>query len=180
MSTLTTASIYWLHLSEHTDYNTQGYIGVSQNPDKRWSDHLKEISNKTHKNSHLIHAVKKYGWESIIKEILVVGTEAYCYDLEKTLRPTSKIGWNISPGGHHGPGWVKGRKKDPLSIEKYKLTMAPRYQEIRERKLEQTLLKKQLKLKAKEKRLADIESEKQLKLKAKEKRLADIESEKQL
>lgn len=31
--------------------------------------------------------------------MLVIGTDDYCYDLEKTLRPAPDIGWNIAPGG---------------------------------------------------------------------------------
>lgn len=31
--------------------------------------------------------------------MLVIGTDDYCYDLEKTLRPAPDIGWYIAPGG---------------------------------------------------------------------------------
>lgn len=40
----------------------------------------------------------------MVVSTLVEGDDDYCLDLEKRLRPTAKIGWNIQVGG--GSGWL--------------------------------------------------------------------------
>ena len=87
--------LYWYHLKEHrsTDVATEGYIGITNNLVDR---HYAHSSGRT--NAHLRNAFKKYG-TSIIKTILFEGSENECQALEKTLRPTAKIGWNLAIGG---------------------------------------------------------------------------------
>jgi hypothetical protein len=51
----------------------------------------------------LANAINKYGWDNLLKEILIVGSEEYCYDLESKIRSSEKIGWNIAAGGHKPP-----------------------------------------------------------------------------
>ena len=101
-------SVYWIHNPEHTDMFTQGYIGITKDIKKRWSDHAKRTAN-----NHLLHAIKKYGWDSLVKEVVLVADEAYCLMVEAKLRAEDKIGWNISKGGGMPPHinvWNKGRK----------------------------------------------------------------------
>jgi hypothetical protein len=86
------AYIYWLHLPEHTDMKTEGYIGVSKTPRKRFIKHKKKTSR------HLGNAFKKYG-ELIEQNIVWLGNEEICYELENQLRPNPQIGWNEAPGG---------------------------------------------------------------------------------
>jgi hypothetical protein len=90
----TTSSVYWLHQPEHTDMFSQGYIGVSKNFKKRLNQHY-----KLNENPHLRNAIDKYGWDNLIKQQILIGDEQYCFDIEKKLRPTSHIGWNIMMGG---------------------------------------------------------------------------------
>lgn len=130
------AVIYWLHLSEHIDPNTEGYIGVSKNFETRMKNHLNDITNNKHKNPHLVNAVNKYGWDNIIKDILLSGEEAYCYEIEETMRTKKAIGWNIAPGGHRGPGWTKGNKKSKESIEKQVATSYEKNTEKRVARIE--------------------------------------------
>ena len=102
------SSVYWIHHPEHTDMFSQGYIGVSKDLKKRWNDHAKRTNN-----AHLLHAIKKYGWDSLVKEVVLVADEAYCLMIEAKLRAEDKIGWNIIKGGGMPPkvgGWNKGRK----------------------------------------------------------------------
>jgi len=106
---MTIAKVYWIRLPEHTDISTQGYVGVSINPKKRFSTHKNECISKKHANPHLIYAFEKYGAESMLLEEYFLGLKEECYQKEAELRPTTNIGWNIAPGGHRGPGWVKGR-----------------------------------------------------------------------
>jgi predicted GIY-YIG superfamily endonuclease len=70
-------SVYWIHLEEHTDMFRQGYIGVSNNTVKRFEEHKNRPSN-----AHLKHAITKYGWDKLIKTILLVADEAYCLLME--------------------------------------------------------------------------------------------------
>jgi predicted GIY-YIG superfamily endonuclease len=100
-------SVYWIHNPEHTDMFTQGYIGITKNIKKRWSDHAKRTAN-----NHLLHAIKKYGWDSLVKEVVLVADEAYCLMVEAKLRAEDKIGWNIIKGGGKPP--VRFNNKDRL------------------------------------------------------------------
>lgn len=84
--------LYWIHLPEHTNIMTQGYIGVSNAPKRRlWEHH-----NIT-ENPHLQNAFNKYN--NIKFSILLQGDEDYCYIMEEKIRPDIKIGWNINKGG---------------------------------------------------------------------------------
>ena len=90
--------LYWLRLPNHNDILSQGYIGVTNNVERRWARH-----NRHTENEHLKNVIKKYGWENIVKEILVISSEEYCYYLENVLRPNSNTGWNICSGGGKPP-----------------------------------------------------------------------------
>jgi hypothetical protein len=89
--------LYWLHLPSHSDINSQGYIGVSNNPKRRLSEHL--ISKN---NPHLYRVLQKYP-DEILQTIIFEGDEESCYQMEETLRPYPQIGWNINKGGSKPP-----------------------------------------------------------------------------
>lgn len=113
-----TMSVYWIHAKEHTDITSQGYIGVTINTQRRLLEHSKRKSNR-----HLTFAIEKYGWDNLVKDILVVAEKDYCLDVEKQLRPIDGIGWNTIAGGGLPPvlfgsrpelcgrtPWNKGKK----------------------------------------------------------------------
>lgn len=87
----------------------QGYIGVSNNTRIRWNGHKSKAGNL-----HLQRAIKKYGWENLKKDVVLVADEAYCLDVETKLRSRAGIGWNIVAGGGmppaHGARSLFGRK----------------------------------------------------------------------
>jgi hypothetical protein len=108
---------------------SQGYIGVSKNAERRFKQHFE----KKH-NQHLVSAIRKYGWDNLVKKQILIAEEDYCYDIEGKLRPTINIGWNISMGGGvpptplkvHGEGMRqkmsainKLRLQDPVAREKF-------------------------------------------------------------
>lgn len=99
------AEVYWIHLPEHTDVFTQGYVGVTKaTAKKRFFKHLSASnSNTTRADTILSRAIKKYG-DKIIVETLVICTIEYAFDLESKLRHTTRIGWNTDQGG-------RGRKE---------------------------------------------------------------------
>ena len=54
-------------------------------------------------NPRFSNAIAKHGWENLVKEIVVIGSEEYCYEIEKKLRPKESIGWNLAIGGGKPP-----------------------------------------------------------------------------
>lgn len=95
--TIYTHHLYWIHLPEHTDYANEGYIGVSNNPERRVSEHY---NNKT--NPYFGRIINKYK-QCLQITILFQGIEEACYSLEEELRPEKNIGWNINKGGSNPP-----------------------------------------------------------------------------
>ena len=111
------AGLYWVHLAAHTDPMTQGYIGVSKYPEGRMSTHLRRASENRHHNINLIEAIKTFGKKKLICEVLVYGSEDYCYTLEHEYRPVKNLGWNIAEGGKMGAGPKFGVPKNREKIE---------------------------------------------------------------
>lgn len=105
------ASVYWIRLPEHDNILTQGYIGISNNAQTRFSDH-----KSCRANTHLTNAIKKYGWDNLVKEVILIADRLYCLIIESKLRPDIRLGWNTLPGGGMTPdnkgktAWNKGKK----------------------------------------------------------------------
>jgi hypothetical protein len=97
------AAIYWIRSKEHTDITCQGYVGVAKNASKRWWGHKWALKAGRHDNPLLSNAVNKHGWDNLVKEIVLIADEQYCYDIENKLRSESKIGWNLAVGGCKPP-----------------------------------------------------------------------------
>ncbi len=108
-------SVYWIRHKDHDDMFSQGYVGVSSEHDRRWKDHAKGTNSK-----HLKNAIKKYGWDNLIKEILVFADKKYCLNIEKSLRPTGLIGWNIVAGGGMPPSQLN-KKRSKETVDKIRL-----------------------------------------------------------
>ena len=104
-------NLYWIHHKDHSDIFSQGYVGVSNNVEKRWYDHSWKAQN-----THLSNAIKKYGWDNLVKKVVLIADDAYCLDIESKLRPTANIGWNITFGGGMPPNAL-GKKFGPMSEE---------------------------------------------------------------
>lgn len=106
-------SVYWIHHPSHTDLFTQGYIGISANVKNRWEVH----KNRT-QNAHLRNAIKKYGWDNLIKKIILIAEESYCLMIEEKLRPQDNLGWNICKGGNKPKSGIEPWNKGlPMSEE---------------------------------------------------------------
>lgn len=95
-----TYCVYWIREKSHTDITSQGYIGVSGQVEERFKSHKKMWSGT---NIHLKNAIKKYGWDNLEKEVLLIAKKDYCLEIEKKLRPFDKIGWNLTIGGGYPP-----------------------------------------------------------------------------
>jgi len=88
-----------MKIEEFGTDTSQGYIGVTTNPRRRWKDHISHCKHERHTNPHVMHAAKKYGLDNIIFEVIFGSTIDQCYEYEKELRPKPKIGWNLMAGG---------------------------------------------------------------------------------
>lgn len=99
------AEVYWIHLPEHTDIFTEGYIGITKNTaKKRFYKHLSASKSTNHRGSTILSkAIKKYG-DRIVVDTIVISSIEYAFDLEQKLRPFPRIGWNTDHGG-------RGRKE---------------------------------------------------------------------
>lgn len=95
------AEVYWIHLPEHTDMFSEGYIGItSHTAERRFKSHVKESKRSSRKKYRIHNAIAKY-MESIIVETLVICSMEYATELEQKLRPLPKIGWNTLAGGQN-------------------------------------------------------------------------------
>ena len=95
---MTPHSVYWIHHPTHTDMFSQGYVGVSANAERRFTQHLYSKQNR-----HLRFAIEKYGWDNLIKAQVLIADEGYCLDIERKLRPADGVGWNLVMGGGKPP-----------------------------------------------------------------------------
>lgn len=115
-------SVYWIRCKWHTDYLTQGYVGVTNNIARRIKEHKRNSSDSS---AYLKNAIAKYG-EDIVYDILYEDIEEELALLvEAELRSSPAIGWNFAEGGGVPPAawgnqYNKGRSltqetKDKIS-----------------------------------------------------------------
>ncbi len=91
-------SVYWIHTAEHTDMFTQGYVGISNSIKDRFESHKNRPSN-----THLKNAINKYGWDNLVKDVVLIADKTYCLMIELKLRAEDNIGWNVVKGGGMPP-----------------------------------------------------------------------------
>lgn len=84
--------LYWIYDETCNVAAVDGYVGVTEDVNKRLKAHLRKTKNITGK---------------LVKiKILHEGSRRECFDKEKELRPVPNIGWNNAVGGSHG--WREG------------------------------------------------------------------------
>lgn len=88
--------VYWIRLNEHVDKNTEGYIGITYQFEKRWEQHNRAVREGS--NLHVHNAIRKYG-DLIIHEVIHECTYEEAIQLEFQYRPQNNIGWNMATGG---------------------------------------------------------------------------------
>ena len=114
--TIYTHFLYWIHLPHQTDITTEGYVGVSNNPKRRFSEHKNVSPNKNEGNKFFNNILNKYSSE-LLQTLIFQGTEKMCYTLEEELRPKKNIGWNANKGGSKPPS-KKDWKPSKTTLEK--------------------------------------------------------------
>lgn len=103
--------VYWIHLKEHTNIYSEGYVGITQN----YKDRIK-AHKKSKRNSHFNNAKFKYGWDNLIITIKYKNlTLKEALSLEENFRPFENIGWNSQKGG------ILGVEKEWYNLPENKL-----------------------------------------------------------
>ena len=118
------ADVAYLYKITNT-INDMVYIGVTKNPKSRMNAHA---CSKTPTKSIIKNAIQKYGRDKFTLQVLVVASQAYCYELEaKVIAAFNTItpnGYNICSGGKGAIGifgeanGMFGRKHSQKTIEK--------------------------------------------------------------
>lgn len=97
-----TCSLYWIHLKEQTDFLSEGYIGITKNdPAQRLTQHRAAAFRYLRAGKYLspLKQILISNPDNLIVETLVIGSHDYISDLERKIRPTRFIGWNLARGG---------------------------------------------------------------------------------
>jgi predicted GIY-YIG superfamily endonuclease len=81
----------------------QGYIGITIDPVARFKAHKSTNLGKNPPSNILRHAFSKYKDDIRMSILGVFDTREEVLWAEFTLRPSEKIGWNISTGGGYSP-----------------------------------------------------------------------------
>lgn len=90
----------------HTSPTGRSYIGLTNNFDRRCTQHKSAAANGTGCKA-FGNAIRRYGWDAFTHEVLVEGlTAAEAKDMEVKLiaeyNTMSPNGYNLSTGGEHG------------------------------------------------------------------------------
>lgn len=109
--------MYYVYLITNA-LNNRKYIGVSNNPDRRFKEHLKRATNVSEDGcKRLSRAIRKYGADSFKIEILYETDERLsAFDAEVfyiSLFGSYEFGYNASKGGEGSDRiqpWKKGTK----------------------------------------------------------------------
>ena len=98
--------VYWIHKPEELDIYNQGYVGITNDLQRR----LKE-----HRRNGIFDPTK------MIAEVFLQGKREYCVEQEILLRPESNIGINKAPGGSIPPD-VTGIKRNEETRRKMSIS----------------------------------------------------------
>lgn len=93
--------VYWIHLKNQWDPTEDGYVGVSNDPHRRF---------KEHKNSKNLLLKEGMDNPDVLMDILFVGSYDCALLRERCFRPRPNMGWNINTGGKAPPN-QKGNPK---------------------------------------------------------------------
>lgn len=94
--------LYWIAPVNSICPKTEGYIGISNNPEKRFKAHTTDTAKV---GSKVIRAyVTEHGVNSVQHKILdSFNTLEEAREAERAYRPAAYIGWNVQTGGGISP-----------------------------------------------------------------------------
>lgn len=133
--------VYWIHLPDQINVAIEGYVGIAMNFEQRMSAH--KSCAKTGKEQTLYKAIRKYGWDNLVKDIILISNENYCLEIEKKLRPSPRIGWNIAVGGGEISGvHLKGVKQSEQHLANRKKSLIGRVSGMKGKKMPKESMEK--------------------------------------
>lgn len=92
------AYVYWIHLHDHTDVMSEGYVGITtKEVNVRFKHHVQNA-----KREYRLPIHKAIVDNDCVITTLLIGSVEYCRLIERKLRPEPYIGWNTSVGGDMG------------------------------------------------------------------------------
>jgi hypothetical protein len=97
------------------NYKDQGYVGVTNNLERRTKHHFSNLRNNRHINPYLQHAFNQNN--NMVVVVLYEGNEQECYEFERSARPSCNVGWNLIEGGSAPP---RGYRKYTTLSEEHK------------------------------------------------------------
>ena len=140
-------TVYWYHLKTHTDPFTEGYVGVTNDIQRRHKEHMRNSNGLV---NHFYNAIMYYGKDEIILTILFTNiSERNAYDLESIYRPDCNIGWNFAAGGKEDLVSVKStpvtlfHQSNPEKDYTFKsITLAAKMLGLTQRRIQQAVIRK--------------------------------------
>lgn len=109
--------LYWIKSAKFNNIWSEGYVGVSKNPTRRFLEHKQSRVN------FIIKAAYKT-YEDMCLEIIYEGSEEECLAAELLFRPTEYIGWNITKGGSYPP-------EKPALGKRWKIKDTSKYKKVK-------------------------------------------------
>lgn len=98
------AYVYWIHLPEHTDMTTEGYVGITtKSVETRFKHHIQNAKREYRLPIHKALVDN----DNCVVTTLLIGSVEYCRLIERELRPQPYTGWNTSIGGDMGRLGIK-------------------------------------------------------------------------
>lgn len=112
--------VYWIRLPEHTDINTQGYVGVtSTNFRDRWNAHKQWASQPFTQGNERLYDALNNSHQLIYEVVFYSFCYEECLELEEKYRPERYIGWNKAKGGGRLDGWFSGELAKIKAIQRW-------------------------------------------------------------
>lgn len=104
--------LYWIHLEEHTDPFTEGYIGISRQPEIRFRQHTTDTADKA--GSQILRQIVRERDSDCLKHTILetLSNQEDARQQERFYRPKPNIGWNLMMGGGVSPDCTNRQLSD--------------------------------------------------------------------
>ena len=112
--------VYWIHLLEHTDIATEGYVGATKsNVKDRWVAHRSWAKQPLIQGNERLHEALNSDNELIYEVVFTSYNYEECLELEAQYRPDRYIGWNKARGGGQLDGWFSGELAKIKAVQRW-------------------------------------------------------------
>ena len=112
--------VYWIHLPEHIDITTEGYVGATKlNVKDRWSGHNSWAKQPLIQGNERLHEALNSDNELIYEVVFTSYNYEECLELEAQYRPDRYIGWNKARGGGQLDGWFSGELAKIKAVQRW-------------------------------------------------------------